>query len=1279
MKGISIAFFLLMLFNGKSFAGACSECGLSNIGTISGSSSVCTGQPITFTFDGSCCLYSGCTLQYKIKVFSGSTLVFTSTTSTSTSHSFTTSTPGTYKVYGYVKANGYSPWCESNYLNFTVSSAPTGVSITSVNTALVGDNLTVSGSASGSGNTFQWNFGSGATPATATQGPVQLLNDWTSSTGSYNFTNSAGSNRILILTVGMEHGTEVNLTGVTYGGKSMTQAIEKSIVTNAPSYNRVEIWYLKESDLAMAGAGSKAFSFTWSGTPDNIMYSAAVFSNVDQSTPIGNTQSREGSTNPLSVSSSLSVDVNDMVVLAGVCGNPGTYTPCVSGYEEGVDFIGNSTVTLANYTKSITTAGTETPGMSFSRSVNRQGIAALVLNGIAGGALNIAYSTVGPKTVSLTVVNASGCSTTVTKVIDICGKAIITSPNSNCTNTLTPFTATDMGGNSTYTWNFGAGATPATATGLGPHNVMYSSTGTKTVTLTVGNSTMSSCNNVCTKEVVISQGPTATIDGPTTGVMNSNYTFTTNAVTGATYAWTVPTDGIIISGATTNTIVIKWPTGGSKSFTVVTTKNGCTATDNHGIVIAACPEAVINPVSDICKTSPQTFSAVSQGTGVSYSWNFGSNSTPGTASSIGPHTVNYSVAGSKTVSLTVSKSGCTNHTTTRTFTVNESPIVTITAPTFGIFADTAITYSVPSTSGATYVWSATGDAIITGTGNSRQILFPNSGSQTITVNGTLNGCTSTATKTITVIEPVCESTKFNFKNLPLKTNMKNFTYIDPTNSNYVKLKKSSFANDSFHTSRKFQRSGDTAISWQENCATSAKTTLKFNRPANDVRFSIRDLDKTSNAQEIITITGYAGGSPINTSGISATYGSTTVQVFNNTGTSVSYKGLTTASNSSSTNDIAFSFTTKVDSVALVLSNTSNASGNSGNNTTTSPDGKYRVELIDAGIGGPSVYTWTWKMTNINPSSSSQAISHWDIVFPYCSLCDGILDDITSVQYSYNGTTWTNLTEGAYQNDPSMTCDNEDVFKFDRGMDNASVIYYRLKLNRAYDVDYNATSFWKAGTACGEMTFAGIGCATPNCLSDVGLSKMTFCIIEPLPVSWLSIKAIKNNKGGVDVKWATASEINNDFFTVEKSLDNRNFNQIGTVKGSGTKNTTSHYSFEDYNPGALTVYYRIKQTDFNGEFDYSSVVAITPLKGINNVSFQPNPASNMVSLNWESDVREVMTIQLTTISGLVILSEQLPVDGNAYNLNIDNVNNGLYMVNIMSKGSMVFRSKLVVAK
>jgi hypothetical protein len=94
----------------------------------------------------------------------------------------------------------------------------------------------------------------------------------------------------------------------------------------------------------------------------------------------------------------------------------------------------------------------------------------------------------------------------------------------------------------------------------------------------------------------------------------------------------------------------------------------------------------------------------------------------------------------------------------------------------------------------------------------------------------------------------------------------------------------------------------------------------------------------------------------------------------------------------------------------------------------------------------------------------------------------------------------------------------------------------------------------------------------------------------LPIELLFFDAkIKDDK--VEITWSTASEINNDYFNIEKSLDGKNFEVIGSIDGAGTSNIQHDYSFIDENPVKCTAYYRLKQTDYDGKYEYSYIVAV----------------------------------------------------------------------------------------
>lgn len=97
----------------------------------------------------------------------------------------------------------------------------------------------------------------------------------------------------------------------------------------------------------------------------------------------------------------------------------------------------------------------------------------------------------------------------------------------------------------------------------------------------------------------------------------------------------------------------------------------------------------------------------------------------------------------------------------------------------------------------------------------------------------------------------------------------------------------------------------------------------------------------------------------------------------------------------------------------------------------------------------------------------------------------------------------------------------------------------------------------------------------------------------LPIELLEFNAKRNDRY-VDLTWQTASETNNNYFTVEKSIDGLNFSSIGNLSGAGNSSSVLSYKLIDSSPTQDRIsYYRLKQTDYDGTFTYSDIVSVKP--------------------------------------------------------------------------------------
>ncbi len=179
----------------------------------------------------------------------------------------------------------------------------------------------------------------------------------------------------------------------------------------------------------------------------------------------------------------------------------------------------------------------------------------------------------------------------------------------------------------------------------------------------------------------------------------------------------------------------------------------------------------------------------------------------------------------------------------------------------------------------------------------------------------------------------------------------------------------------------------------------------------------------------------------------------------------------------------------------------------------------------------------------------------------------------------------------------------------------------------------------------------------------------------LPVELTSFMA-NTMKTAVELNWTTATEINNDYFTIERSVDGAEFEALEDIKGNGTTTAAQRYSYTDEAPLNGTSYYRLKQTDFDGSFEYSKVVAVEYNILEASVSIFPNPVANVANIELPS-TEESVTIQVMDISGRVIQSEIIDApQGETVSMDVTSLQNGLYLFNLVSGTSQLTKKVMI---
>lgn len=132
---------------------------------------------------------------------------------------------------------------------------------------------------------------------------------------------------------------------------------------------------------------------------------------------------------------------------------------------------------------------------------------------------------------------------------------------------------------------------------------------------------------------------------------------------------------------------------------------------------------------------------------------------------------------------------------------------------------------------------------------------------------------------------------------------------------------------------------------------------------------------------------------------------------------------------------------------------------------------------------------------------------------------------------------------------------------------------------------SVSNVWRGTPDCNSATPASLNCTVVDIeIQGPGISSTTVnCTAVTLPIELLSFGA-RAEQDAVVVSWATAAELNNDFFTIERSSDGFNYEAIGQITGAGNSRDVLNYEFVDRAPLAGRAYYRLKQTDYNGDFE-----------------------------------------------------------------------------------------------
>jgi hypothetical protein len=283
-------------------------------------------------------------------------------------------------------------------------------------------------------------------------------------------------------------------------------------------------------------------------------------------------------------------------------------------------------------------------------------------------------------------------------------------------------------------------------------------------------------------------------------------------------------------------------------------------------------------------------------------------------------------------------------------------------------------------------------------------------------------------------------------------------------------------------------------------------------------------------------------------------------------------------------------------------------------------------------------------------------------------------------------------------DPTLLQDGSDEAVIDRWWELNFTSAATADLSLAYrgaentlQVPYNTgnlgVQWWATGWFPDNSNIGSTPAVTAG-IGTVNASAITFAagtykpivlssVNAPLPIQLTSFKAYCGN-GKEQLIWTTASENNNDFFTIERSDDGVTFRDIGTVNGNGTTMQMHQYTFTDPQAVLASTYYRLRQTDYNGQSTTAPLI-LAENCGTANDYIDAFASGSGIHVNIEGPAQHY-TIAVLDAQGKLVMDENVSgVSGsNQFLLQTQQLATGVYLVRVTGNDGTTFGKKVYLS-
>jgi hypothetical protein len=353
--------------------------------------------------------------------------------------------------------------------------------------------------------------------------------------------------------------------------------------------------------------------------------------------------------------------------------------------------------------------------------------------------------------------------------------------------------------------------------------------------------------------------------------------------------------------------------------------------------------------------------------------------------------------------------------------------------------------------------------------------------------------------------------------------------------------------------------------------------------------------------------------------------------------------------------------------------------------------KFKIKFsaaVTGTDGGNYVYAIGNNKGNLfNPTSNNSVYRSSDELFTALRMTLVTTANSTAVKLEYRlgsdasaTTSWTTIDQTTFQKGSEYAV---EVYCNNTATDQVYTIG-----TTSYTLPTNTFNLWVAGVQIGanyprsiEVSGgAGLGGTSIALANGVALNSILFLtsgaaaatgniiITNPVliykvavtPVSLTSFTGKKANNG-VELKWQTASELNNNYFEVLRSENGKDFTSIGTIKGNGTSQEIRNYNFTDVNPVSGANYYQLKQTDFDGTAKIvGETVAVT--FGNNLPEFNVSSNGNTLKVFVFANNAGLNNLVITDMQGKKVAQDSriLAKGYNTFSINVGSLNAGVFV-------------------